>query len=455
MSLVQFLRIVWARSWVILAATISCVAGAAIVIVIVPPRWEANSRVLLNLLKPDPVTGQVIAVNATRAYVATQTELIKDYSVAGQVADQLGWLSDPELIQQYRQRPPNDVRDFRHWLAQLVIDRTKANVLEGSNILEITYTATTPDNAKVVADALRKAYIDASLAFRRDDANQNADWYAQQADKAKMDLTTAESAKAAYERENGIILQDDKTDLQTARLRALATARDSTGPAAAAVASAPSAASIQLAQIDAEIAQASQSLGPNHPELQGLRAKRTAIASLIADDRANAAARGTEAGTVKAAGAAVLDRAVEAQKALVFAERDKLARLNQLQAEVDLRRDLYNKTAARTAELRQEAAVADPGLTVLGSAVTPQSPVFPNKPLIYLGSIGLGLAMGVLLALLTELFNRRVRGIEDLQSAVDIPVLAVIPAPGRRVEREAPQPRARQIRAARHKMLRA
>jgi hypothetical protein len=38
------------------------------------------------------------------------------------------------------------------------------------------------------------------------------------------------------------------------------------------------------------------------------------------------------------------------------------------------------------------------------------------------------LGLGVLVGLLMELFARRVRGIEDLKSIVEVPVLAVIPA---------------------------
>jgi hypothetical protein len=94
----------------------------------------------------------------------------KLYSVAGQVAEQLGWLSDPNLIQQYQRIAKPNSPDFRHWLAQLVIARTKATVLQDSNIMEITYTGTSPDDAKAVADALRTAYIDQSLAFHRNDA---------------------------------------------------------------------------------------------------------------------------------------------------------------------------------------------------------------------------------------------------------------------------------------------
>jgi hypothetical protein len=112
----------------------------------------------------------------------------------------------------------------------------------------------------------------------------------------------------------------------------------------------------------------------------------------------------------------------------VVAQGDKIEKLRQLQQEVELRRDQFTKTANKAAEFRQESLIGDAGLSVLGQAVTPQSPAFPNKPLIVGGSLFFGLGLGVLVALLMELFARRVRGIEDLRSIVDTPVLGVIPA---------------------------
>ena len=442
MSLVQFIRILRARFWIIAVATLSCVAGAYILTLILPPRWEAYSRVVLNILKPDPITGQVISGAATNTYVASQIELIKDYSVAGQVVEQLGWLTDPELIRQYNKRPASDRRDFRRWLAQFVVDRTKAAVVSGSNILEITYTGDSADNARVVADALRKAYIDTSLSFRRAEANRSTDWYADQAAKAKAAVDAAELAQTNYERENSIIMQDDKTDIETARLRAMASA----GPPNVAIAgSAPaltSAASIQLADLDATISQTARELGPNNPELQQLRSKREAIAALVAAEKADAQAAAAAA-KAAAAGVSALARAVDVQKSVVIGQRDKLARLSQLIAEVDFRRDEYNKMSAKLADFRREAAVADAGLTPLGTAVTPQSATFPNYPLVLGGSLVLGLGMGVLLALLIELLNRRVRGIEDLQSALDAPLLAVVTVPARGGSRRSTQRRSR------------
>ena len=83
--------------------------------------------------------------------------------------------------------------------------------------------------------------------------------------------------------------------------------------------------------------------------------------------------------------------------------------------------------------------MADTGLTPLDAAVTPKSPIFPNKLLILGGAIALGLGVGVLVALLAELFGRRVRGYEDLASAIDAPLLAIIAGPAKRRRRRLPR----------------
>jgi succinoglycan biosynthesis transport protein ExoP len=421
LSIVQFLRILWARKWLVVATTVSCICGAFVVTKIATPRWEAHSRVMLDLMKPDPVTGEVLNGPGARTYAATQIELIRDYAVAGRVVEELGWLSDPSMIASYQHRRKSDSRDFRRWAAQTIIDNTKATLVDSSNILEISFNSTSAAGAKQVADALRQAYIDQSQSFRRDDANRNVQWYQDQADKLRVELDAAEVAKGAFERQNGVVMQDDKTDLESARLRSLSSA----GPAPIfAPMQMPSTGPSQLAQADAEIAEASKNLGPNHPELQAMKAKRAALAaSLAKEESSRSLASGAASAEVGAQ-----RRAIQAQKSLVISQRDKVGRLMQLQTEVDLKLDQYNKTQSRAAEARQSAAVAS-GLVPLGTATTPNAPSFPNKPLIMGGAMMLGLAVGLLAALLAEFFARRVRGVEDMQSALDAPLLAVIAAP--------------------------
>lgn len=70
MNISQFLVIFWARRVLILGATVGCLVGALIVCAILPPRWQSTARVMLDDLKPDPVTGQTITMLGP--YVATQ-----------------------------------------------------------------------------------------------------------------------------------------------------------------------------------------------------------------------------------------------------------------------------------------------------------------------------------------------------------------------------------------------
>ena len=427
MSPIQIARILWAYRLLIALAAVSCFVGGLVVIKLLPPRWEGHSRVMLALVKPDPVTGEVLSTGAVRAYAGTQVELIKDYSVAGAVVDQLGWLSDPVLIERYQNRAKTDTRDFRRFLAQIIIDGTKADLIEGSNILEITYDATNARDAKLVADALRKSYIDSSLESRRAEANRNAEWFETQADKAKTQLDAAQAATAAYEKANGVFLQDDKSDIESSRLKSLA--GQGAAPPPIVLPTAPSPAANDLVQLDQEIAQKSQTLGPNNPDLVALKARRVGLAAQAAQERTAARAQSSVASQSYGA----LNAAVAAQKAKVIAQGPKILALHQLQTEVDLRTDQYNKSLARAAEYRQQAAVVDTGLTPLDSAVVPDRPVFPKKPLIMGGALALGLGMGVMVSLLLELFARRVRGVEDL-GGIHVPLMAVVP-PARKIRK--------------------
>jgi succinoglycan biosynthesis transport protein ExoP len=420
MSIFQFLTVLWVRKYLIGATTLLAVVLALLVVTIVPPRWQAHSRVLLGQLKPDPITGLVPPSATARSYIATQLGLVTDYSVAGQVAEQLGWLSDPKLIAEYQRGAKADGPDLRHWLAQIVIKGTKATVLQDSNIMEITYTGASPDNARAVADALRTAYIDQSLAFHRNDALKTAAFFDSEVSKSKAALDAAETAEADYERQNGIVMQDDKTDVDTARLRALS--MEGMAPAATvAMPMGASPAAMELAGIDAQIAEATKNLGPNHPELLALKAKRAAIASVATKEEAN-----LRSGGVAGGGSGALDRMVQAQKSRVIAQSAKLAHLQQLEAQVELSRDQLNKASAHVADLQQEAAIDDIGITPLGGAVTPQAPSFPNKLLILPGAVVAGLGLGLLIAFLLEMLGRRVRGPEDLQHIDGLPLVAVL-----------------------------
>jgi uncharacterized protein involved in exopolysaccharide biosynthesis len=425
MNILQFLRIFWARRLIVLTAVIGSALGALIVVSIVQPRYEAVSRLALNLaLRPDPVTGELMNPNAAGAYFDSQIDLVKDYAVTGPVVDAMGWLTDPGQIRAYAAKPASDGRDFRRWLSEEVEGSTKAAIEGSGSVLAITYRAPTPRAAAVGAEVLRQAYIDASLAQRRGMAMKNAGFFTTQAEAARQKAEEAERLKAAYEKSTGIIMQGRESDLDSERLAALASQASMGAQMSAGAAQAGSAA-MQLAQVDAQIAEMSKRLGPNHPDMQAARIRREMIAKVAAQEAAQQ--RAMVSGQ---AGAAAISRALQEQKQRVINQRDQVEKLRQLQSEVDLRRDQYRSAAAKAAQYSTEASASDAGVTPLGIVVTPSHAVFPNKPLILGGAVGLGLGVGMALALLLELLNRRVRSVDDLRLSNEIHCIAVIETPG-------------------------
>jgi uncharacterized protein involved in exopolysaccharide biosynthesis len=387
----------------------------------VQPRYEAVARVNIDILKKDPVSGLNQDIRSAAIYFDAQQQLIKDYSVTGPVVDKLGWLTDPNLIRAYQARNATDTRDFRLWLAQRVADRTSTGIT-ASTVLEITFKSPDPVEAKLGAEALREAYLNAALASKQQNAGKLAAWYNEQAELARKAADEAETKKAAYEKETGIVLQANETDMDSGRLATLA--NQLAMPNLQAGAAGPSSSHVQLAQLDAQIEQASKNLGPNHPEMQSLRAQRAALAQVVAQE--DAQARKVASGE---SGAQAISRVLQDEKARVISQRDKVEKLRQLQAEVDLRRDQYKTTAARAAELALQGSMTDPGLTPMGIVVAPTKPAFPNKPLMVGGAGALGVALGLGLALLLELLNRRVRGVEDLNLSSELKCIGVIRTP--------------------------
>jgi uncharacterized protein involved in exopolysaccharide biosynthesis len=435
MSPIQFLRILFARRFIVLFTLIPCVLVALGVAKTLPERYPARARILLDLLKPDPVTGQVIQGNATRGYTKTQTELIEDYRVAGDVVDKLGWAQNPAVVAAW-QADTGGQGDLRRWGAQRIIDSTKATIVEGSNILEITYTAPNPETAKTIVNLLREAYIEASLRFRTDSAGRTADWYFEQADRAQKALALAENAKSRFQQENGIVMTDGGTETESTKLAGLqsalvqarageggqqfqATMKATTSPVVDQL-------KISLATLNDQMEQAAEKLGTEHPTYKAMIARKNLLNTQIVKETQTARQAGAmQSGSLRNS-IAELQGQYDAQKAKVLGMKNTLDKLAQLQREVDLRRDQYEKSAQRTADLKLQANISESGLVVLGDAIASPSPSFPNWPQIAGLSFAFGLVLGIALAVLTELLARRVRGTEDLAFAARAPVFAVI-----------------------------
>jgi len=111
--------------------------------------------------------------------------------------------------------------------------------------------------------------------------------------------------------------------------------------------------------------------------------------------------------------------AVEQQyKELTRGYQTALDSYNELQKKRD------NSEMATNLERKQEGEQ----FSVLDPANLPDKPSFPNRPLFVLGGLGGGLGLGLGLALLLEMKDTSVKTERDVEFALHLPVLAMVPA---------------------------
>jgi polysaccharide biosynthesis transport protein len=130
----------------------------------------------------------------------------------------------------------------------------------------------------------------------------------------------------------------------------------------------------------------------------------------------------------------------QAQKSLieVQAKRD---RLNQLERDVAFRVDQLNarENAAEAAKLKSKLTFS--AMTVLDKAAPPVAPSFPKPPVALPVAILASLALGLILALLKEAADRRVRFPVDLEYSASAPFLGVLERARPSKPRIGPSPR--------------
>jgi uncharacterized protein involved in exopolysaccharide biosynthesis len=137
---------------------------------------------------------------------------------------------------------------------------------------------------------------------------------------------------------------------------------------------------------------------------------------------------------------ATINNQREAQvRAALEAQRNKVLRMKAVRDEGQLlQRDLenaqrtYDTVQGRLAQTTLESQTTQSNVNVLTQASPPLEHSSPNLLLNTALALFLGSLLAVGTALLLELMDRRVRGLDDILAALDLPVIGVLPKPGSR-----------------------
>jgi polysaccharide biosynthesis transport protein len=447
MTFGQFLSIMRARWWVALLVFVLVVAGALAVNLWLPKQYRAVASVLVDS-KPDPVSVAMFG-GQTPGFMATQVDIIQSDRVAQRVVRNLKLNENPQIRKQWQDEAKGQ-GSIESWLGSVFQKSMDVVPSRESSVISVSYRAPDPKFAAALANAFVQAYIDTSLELRVDPARQYSTFFESRSKEAREALELAQSKLSSFQREKGIIANDERLDIENSRLNELSS--QLTALQAMSAESGSRQAQAQGAQGDrmqevlnnalvgglkadlgrgeARLQELSTRFGDNHPQVQEIKAN---IAELRV--RLDAETRKVTSG-VGLTNTITRKRESEVRASLE-AQRNKVLRLKAVRDEGQvMMRDVenaqrsYDAVQQRFTQTNLESQTKQSSVNMLTEAVPPLSPASPrilmNTLLAALG--GLLLAAGTALAL--ELRDRRVRNVDDVVAILELPVLVTLPKPG-------------------------
>lgn len=440
MNITQFLLILNARKWIILITWALIVALAAGVSLLMPKKYTATTDLVVDFKATNPVTGVMLPSQLLPGYLATQMDIVKSHNVAVKVVKNLRMVEDSPNIQQSFQEATKGQGTPHDWLADRLLGELDVIPSRESSIITISFNWGDPQFAAIVANAFAQAYIQTNLELKVEPAKQTAQWFDQQINQLRTNLENAQGKLSAYQREKGVVLSDERLDIETAKLGELsgqvvaaqsaafdAYSRKSQHEASAEVAnnSLVQNLKVQMAQSEARLAELEKKTGKNHPEYQRAVAQLDSIKQDL--DSAIRTATRSVATTASAAQQRLggLRSAVASQKSRVLALKNQRDEIMVLVRDVENAQRIYDTALQRAGQSKLESQTSQTEIAVLNPAVPPMTPSKPRTFLNILIATFLGGLVGVGLAFLIELVNRRVRSADDITALLQLPILSV------------------------------
>jgi polysaccharide biosynthesis transport protein len=446
MTFGQFLSILRARWWAALLV-LSLALGIAIAFnLLLPKQYKALASVLVDS-KPDPVSVAMFG-GQSPGFMATQVDIIESDRVAQRVVRNLKLVENPQIRKQWQDESKGE-GSIESWLGNVFQKNMEVIPSRESSVIVVSYKAPDPRFAAALANAFVQAYVDTALDLRVDPARQYSTFFESRSKEAREALELAQSKLSSFQREKGIIANDERLDIENSRLNELSSQLTALQAMSAEAGSRQTQAMgssgdrmqevlnnglvsglrADLSRSEARLQELSTRFGDNHPQVQELKANIAEMRS-----RLDAEVRKVTSG-VGLTNTITKKRESEVRASLE-AQRSKVLRLKAVRDEgMVMMRDVENAQRSYDAvQQRLTQTSLESQTKQSNEAVPPLTPASPHTTLnILLGLVG-GTLLAVATVLLLEIRDRRVRNTEDLTAVLNLPVLASLPRPVSRLK---------------------
>jgi len=445
MSFQQIISILIARKRIIRNVFVSVVLTVTVLSLLMPKQYTAMTTVVVDVKTPDPVVGASLQPMSMPGYMATQIDIITSERVARRVVKILGFEKVPALVEAWREDAKGK-GSFEGYYAEKLGKKLDVKPSKESNVISIEFTSGDAKSAMTVANAFAEAYLATNVELTAEPAKQYTEWFAERTKQVREKLETQQIALSALQKEKGVVADDARLDVESLRLNDLTTqltiletqkseAQSRQHEAKSGLDSNPDIMNNPVIQnlratitsAEGKLQEASNTFGENYPQIKEQKAELETLRSRLKTEMANVAnSLGTNT-TVSAQKEAEIRAALDTQRKRILDLKKQRDEVNVLQKDIEFTQLDYNNINARLSQSSLQSQSPQTNVAVLTPAFEPDEPAKPKVAINIIASIFLGAMLGVGVAMLMELMDRRIRSESDL-AAIGIPVLGGLSA---------------------------
>lgn len=457
--------ILYRQRWLVAAIIFAAAVAGLILTLLAKPMYEASATVRIEPYGAQIVEGQNLESgvdsNMIFSLLSTQMEIITSRSLAENVAEDLNLGEREDFLGADidKDRPANLSDD--QWIearqvmaASILQESINAENTDGTWIIEIAYRSQSPTIAAEVANAYSAAFVATDTRSSTAVNEYAQDYLQEQIELTRARLQEAELAANAYARENGIIVQPTTGEdgesggtlttanlasingrvsaARAARIEAEQRWRSIQNLPAAQLPEAQSSAVLQALIIDraakrTQLADLRQRYNEDFPQITNLRSQIATIEEQIERSSADIKAAVRNDYIVARNQEQALQAELEGLTGETLAEQDRQVDFSVLEREAQALRDQLQALLNRFNQISTAANVQSGMINPLDSAVAPRAPYAPNllNNMVLALVLGIGVAVG--LAVLREIFDDKVRSLDEAEERIGLPLLGHTP----------------------------
>jgi capsular exopolysaccharide synthesis family protein len=491
-GLLETLRKLWRRRWLIAGWTVGMGIIAAVVAWSLPSYYMSEARVLVGVQSPRVFNAEAIITDSNPDAERVQNEgfVLQSRTLAKMVIDKLHLADNPEFNPELRQpsfwsrtfrfdqlipasvtdwfsrlasRPstvqPNPVqmatqRDNR--MIDILLTQVDVSLLGRSHVLSVKAESRNAATAASIANTLADTYLDYQRKEKIATLDRVDKFLLGRISELREQVRKSDQAVEDYRRSHGLykssssgVTTQQLTELntqliaaQTAKAEAesrLAEAQEmrkgGLGPESVPeVLKSPLIASLkeQQAEADRKVAQISGMYGERHPAMVNARAEAANIRAKVGGEIAKTIdGLQREARTADARYQA-LNQNFERLKGQMGQVNDQSIGLEALERDATVNRNLLEAMLNRVKQSTGAEDILQANAKLVSPAAPGEAPSYPPKTLIaFLGAVG-GLLLGSAIALLREGGDQTFRRADQIEATTGLPVLAMVPQIGGR-----------------------